>query len=85
MLDSLDSVDGLCCELRSILDTELVSGNRIKRVVDDGPGGWPLIIVLSEPFRHRRDRPSLFNRMVAGYGRYLHIDTGQILGCEFSD
>jgi hypothetical protein len=85
MLDYLESVAGLCRELRSILDTELVSGNQIKRVVDDGPGGWPLIIVLSRPFSCRHDRPSLLYRKVAGYAHYAHVGTGQILGCEFGD
>jgi hypothetical protein len=84
-----DGPEGLCAELRTILADELSAGNRIKRVDNDSPGAWPLVVLLVNPFQHRNgqlpasvrhyeiDSQSLWK------SHFVHRPTGQILACGF--
>jgi hypothetical protein len=88
----IDDADltGLCAELRTILAAELVAGNRIERVSGD-LDEWPLVVVLSDPFRCSHDplpdgvRYREINSPSLWKAHYLSLDHAQILACGFGD
>jgi hypothetical protein len=86
-----DGPTGLCAELRTILENELTAGNRIKRVDNDAPGAWPLVVLLLGPFRCRPDplpdslRYLEIDSRALWKSHFVHLATGQILACLFGD
>jgi hypothetical protein len=84
-----DGLASLCAELRSILAVELVAGNRIERISCQ-PGDWPLVVVLSDPFRSMHEAvpesPIRFreiNNRRLWKAHYVCLDHAQILACGF--
>ena len=53
-------VASLCTVLRTILAAELAAENRIERITGE-PDGWPLVVVLSDPFRCFHGPPPQFD------------------------
>ena len=83
-----DGLASLCAELRTILAAELEAGNRIVRI-SGVPNDWPLVVVLSDPFRCSHEplpialRYREINNRALWKAHFAHLDNAQILACGF--
>ena len=84
----VDGLASLCAGLRTILAAELGAGNRIERIARV-PDGWPLVVVLYDPFRCSHDplpdrvRYREIDTRTLWKAHFVDLDNGQIVACGF--